>query len=332
MGLWVLLHGFGVRGKFWDLVQNSLPGPLVTAPSFDHADIETALAAIRRTLVEASDQGPVHVVGHSLGGVLGAVAAATLPATVVASVAVVSSPWEVQGNRGGLPAVARFMLKRGWLPGFVVRRRFFGPSIPAKSQKALFRTAVPEASGLRDVVGRRPWFHINSIQGAYPHPLLVFGSEADRIVSAQESRAMAQAWGGKQIILPRERGWGHDDPAVDPRAARELAEILKAFTASVGGGGSHGSGWPGPGSPRFDNAEGSETNTPGRGRPQRRPSGQGEIHGPPGEPTPGAPPGHTSDKGMVELPRFPDQGPPSTSPRGRSQHGRPLQESTPPPP
>lgn len=234
MSEWIFLHGFGVRGGFWDLVVAHLPpGQGFSAPDFDHADVESAIHSVRAFLQKRAEHGPVHVVGHSLGGIFGALAAASLDSQQIASLTILSSPWESPVPQKEIPLVFRFLMSKGLLPGFLIRSRFFGAGVPVKAQKALFQSAVPESAPLRELIGKRPWFHKALVPAPYPHPLQVIGSEGDRIVSAAESRAMAKDLGARLVILPKERKWGHDDPAVSPQAAQELVKFVADFVSRM---------------------------------------------------------------------------------------------------
>jgi predicted alpha/beta hydrolase family esterase len=183
-------------------------------------------------LIREAAEGPVHVVGHSLGGILGALAAASLSSQTVASVTVVSSPWDA-GTRNRLSGFLRFLLAKGLLPGYVVRQRFFGPGVPAQVQKDVFRTAVPEAEELKELITRRPWFHVETLPRPFPHPLLVIGSEADRVVGIEESVAFALTLGGQLERIAKARGWGHDDPAVEPSVAQDLIHRIEKFISQL---------------------------------------------------------------------------------------------------
>ena len=78
----VCLHGFGVRGYFWEVIRPHFEAMYerVLTPDLDMSTLEVMLESGRRLVGDAAaeDEAPVAVVGHSLGGVVAALTARDL--------------------------------------------------------------------------------------------------------------------------------------------------------------------------------------------------------------------------------------------------------------
>ncbi len=227
----VCLHGFGVRGFFWEhLLPRLAPGfRRVIAPDLPMQDPAAMLAGCARIVRDCADEdgAPVCLLGHSLGGILGALTARELGPAAVAGVALIAPPW---GERTDAPGpLLRFLLRHHLVPGFLTRPRFFGPGTPVRLQKELFRRAVPESPALMQaVLARRPFF-LDAFESPLPVPSLVLCSDADRITAADDSVRLAALLGADTERLPGTLGIGHDDFAFGPEAIRLTADRLLPF-------------------------------------------------------------------------------------------------------
>lgn len=232
----VLLHGYGVRGFFWDPMQQVLAerGVRVHAPDLEMSDIDDGLRQIAEVVRHEVDTSgaAVTLVGHSLGGVLAALSARALGAELVARVGIISSPFG-RVRRGPLAPLLRLALATGLIPADRVRPRFFGPDIPVDAQRALFDRAVREQPHLRRLPWQREWFHTRSFPEGLPQPAVVVASAADQVVPVDQTRAFAAALGADYHEFPAEDGMGHDDIGVSLSWARRVTERILPSGAAV---------------------------------------------------------------------------------------------------
>lgn len=230
----VLLHGYGVRGGIWNTVRDSLEGRLgpVAAPDMNATnrdDLQTqAITAITDFTTQTG--GPALVVGHSLGAVLAALAANRLGPTAVSGALLIAPPF---GHRDNVPGpVLRFLLKTRLLPPALVRPRFFSSHTPIGIQKRVFKDSVPERGDLQQLTFERTWFHTHLLTRPLPVPARVIASEADQIVPADQSRALAESIAAEFELFTADRGVGHDDFFASPAIAAKTAERMLAFATA----------------------------------------------------------------------------------------------------
>ena len=227
----VCLHGFGVRGYFWEVIRPHFEKAYnrVLTPDLHMETIDTVIASGRSVIGQAAaeDGAAVAVVGHSLGGVISALAAKDLGADAVERVVLIAPPF---GEKAKVPGrVVRFLLEHRLIPDFLTRPQFFTSHTPKDIQKSMFRRAVDETPQLQALLFTRRRFHTDLFRGPLPAPALVVASEADRIVPAAESREFAERLGAPLAIYGAERSIGHDDLTCSPTIAAELAERIRRF-------------------------------------------------------------------------------------------------------
>ena len=68
----ICLHGFGVRGNFWDPLipeLSKLSEQNIIAPDLDFSTIDSAINSSRKSIINNQDKVSV-IIGHSLGAIL----------------------------------------------------------------------------------------------------------------------------------------------------------------------------------------------------------------------------------------------------------------------
>jgi alpha-beta hydrolase superfamily lysophospholipase len=225
------LHGFGVRGYFWEVIKPHLEGVYerVLTPNLQMDTIETVLESGRRLAQEAAgeDGAPVAIIGHSLGGVVAALAARDLGPPAVDRVVLVAPPFGEAAEPPG--AVLRFLLRHKLIPDFLTRPQFFSSQTPARIQKSMFKRAVDESDELKSLIFQPKRFHTELFDAPLPVPSLVVASEADRVVPARESLEFAERIGAATEVYEARRTVGHDDFTCAPNIAEELARRVRRF-------------------------------------------------------------------------------------------------------
>jgi len=225
------LHGFGVRGYFWEVIKPHLEGVYdrVLTPDLQMDTIETVLESGRRLAQEAAgeDGAPVAIMGHSLGAVVGALAARDLGPPAVDRVVLVAPPF---GEATEVPGpFLRFLLRHKLIPDFLSRPQFFSRQTPAPIQKSMFKRAVDESPELKELIFQPRRFHTDLFDVPLAVPSLVVASEADKVVPARESLEFAQRLGASTEVYGATRNIGHDDFTCAPNIAAELSGRMRRF-------------------------------------------------------------------------------------------------------
>ena len=222
----ICIHGYGVRGFFWQefALQAKQFFPEIICPNLRMETIESTIQEIIEIGKNQAGK-PYILVGHSLGGVLSALAAQNLVGTGLLAWVGLACPFGFRGN--ATPAWLRFLLFHKLIPKFLIRRRFFGKSVPAQAQKELFSRVVKENEIFQRLINTSPWFHNNRIKPLPSIAMVAIASQADRIVSSEQSAAMAQAMAARFINFPKILGIGHDDYGVHAQAAVQVLLAIK---------------------------------------------------------------------------------------------------------
>lgn len=225
----VCIHGYGVRGFFWEgfAAEARLRYRTVVCPDLALADADQAVAEIRDLCRAHSGGGPVDLAGHSLGAALALAAARGLDAAVLGRVLAIACPYGAERRR--MPGWLRFALAHHLIPDGLIRGRFFGRRVPAAARKALFARAVVETPAVQALIAAPDWFLANLGQADPAHPTLVVASRADRIVPWQNGAALAAAMGAALHLIPEAEQVGHDDFGLSAEVA---ALVLDRFAAT----------------------------------------------------------------------------------------------------
>ncbi|MFP3959165.1 MAG: alpha/beta hydrolase [Spirochaetaceae bacterium] len=231
-GTLVCLHGFGVRGYFFEIIAPYLRAQYrrVLTPDLRMDTLESVLHSGRNLLTEAAREegAPVAALGHSLGGVVAALAARDLGPNTIDRIVLVAPPF---GENTAVPGpVVRFLLKHKLIPDFLTRPQFFSSHTPKDIQKSIFRRAVDETPELQAHLFTPRRFHTDMFEAPLHVPALVTASEADKIVPVEESRRFAERLGAELAVWEAQRNVGHDDLVCSPTIAAELAERITLFT------------------------------------------------------------------------------------------------------
>jgi pimeloyl-ACP methyl ester carboxylesterase len=227
----ILLHGYGVRSWFWDMVKPVLEkaGYTVYAPDIWQKTLPERILALR-SLIEVQNS-PVILIGHSMGGILSSVLAKELGPEKVREVIILASPF---GERQGhLQGVYKFLIKHRLLPGFMVAHRFFSKRIPKEIRRKFFAKAVPEPYEIQDLVFQKRWFHTDILTSGLEQKTVVIASKMDLVVHWKLTKSFAEAIEADFKIYEKQRKVYHNDFVVDPELIQDIVEIVESFQKST---------------------------------------------------------------------------------------------------
>lgn len=227
----VCLHGFGVRGFYWepllDTLLNQKPFQLLP-PDLDFATPETAFVSAVEMVQQENE--PVYLMGHSLGGALAAIVAQELGPEIVPKVAILAAPY---GSTPGSPFVRQilaFLLHHDWLlPDFLTRAQFFTKATPKAQQQQLWHRTVKEAPGLIDALVEDEFPFTSRITKPLPQGFdnsLVVAAGADKTVSLDRVKALAEILHAPLQVMENA---GHNDLIYAPGFRTRLESLLFNF-------------------------------------------------------------------------------------------------------
>ena len=230
----IFLHGFGVRGRFWngftDFFTSTEGGRFtrVLTPDLQMPDVDTLVETTTELVQsEAERSGGVCLVGHSLGGAVAAVVGSRLGDDLVRRLVCVSSPFG--RNHSRLGGVIKLLISHHLIPEFAIRSRFYSKRTPKEIQKQMFGQVVAETPALLDAVLAETQFHTTVLTHRLSQPSLVMASEADKVVPAAQSKALAGAIGAELSIFTASERVAHNDMIAAPAVRVRAQQIIGAF-------------------------------------------------------------------------------------------------------
>lgn len=235
----LLLHGTAAAREQWAPLTVQADGFTVLAPDFPGSGLTTdgggpitveALAAQAEAVLDHAGVAAAHVAGHSLGGVVAAHLAGTRPGRVRS--AVLHAAWPVTDVRQDAGFRYWLDLLDAGLFARMLPLMAFGPRYweraTAESNEELVKTLETVIQpGTARQIGTDRAVDLRPVLPGITAPVLVLGSAHDRIVTADQQRALVAA-------IPDARGAeidaGHGAPAELPD---EFARVVLDFVRSA---------------------------------------------------------------------------------------------------
>jgi esterase/lipase len=228
----VLLHGYGVRGFFFEPIVTFFESRFteVLTPDLDMANMDILIDSTRTYFESLHQKYPtaeIYLVGHSLGGILAILIASMLGTNIIKKIAVISSPY---GKRKiPFKKLVKFLIVHQLIPSFITRPRFFSPQTPKSVQKKIWRQKVSESiQMIEEMLSESPNYldFITSIE----QNSIVIASESDKIVSYEECIKLAEKINAAEILVfEKKRKIFHNDFITAPLIAQEISEKITTF-------------------------------------------------------------------------------------------------------
>lgn len=229
----VLLHGYGVRGFFFEPIKTMFESRFnhVFNPDIDLTNVESALDSSVNYFENLHIKYPeseIYIIGHSLGGILASIIAHKLGVNVINKIAVIASPYSTQKLK--YKRLIRFLIVHKLIPSFVSRPRFFSKNHTPKSvQKKLWKQVVSESEEMVDELLADEPFHLKHLH-KLEQECIVIGSEYDKIVPIDSVKAFFDVIDGKEYIeFPESKKISHNDFITGPMIAQEISDIITTF-------------------------------------------------------------------------------------------------------
>lgn len=230
----VMLHGFGVRGFFWDpYIHSNLQNKFhqIFAPDLDFTTIEVAIKSTKQLVIDYhqryGNMGPIFILGHSLGGILAAILAKELGPNIIEKIVIMASPYGEYSSSERNINIQRWFIKHDWLlPGFLTRRVFFTKKTPKKIQKALWKKTVKESNEFIDQIITKKMFHTELFSEPLKQESFVIAGKHDKSVKIDQTIKFAKVLGSKTKIY---ENVGHNDLVYAPNIATKVIEDIIQF-------------------------------------------------------------------------------------------------------
>jgi predicted alpha/beta hydrolase family esterase len=230
----IMLHGFGVRGFFWDPYKHSdLQNKFhhIFTPDLNFKNIKTAVESTRDTVSFYHDKygklGPFYLVGHSLGGILAAILAKELGPEVISKIVLIASPYGESRSSERSIKIQRWLIKHDrLLPGFLTRPAFFTKKTPKNIQKTLWNKTVKETPEFIDEIISQKYFHTDLFTQPLVQKALVIASKHDKTVNIEQAETFAKVLGADTKIYEKV---GHNDLVYAPNVASKVIQDINDF-------------------------------------------------------------------------------------------------------
>ena len=234
----IMLHGYGVRGFFWEpFLQSKLKDVFssMLAPDLDFSNIDTAVSSAKKCIQDAYKQignsGSLVVLGHSLGGILSALAANELGPEIVNKLIIMASPYGDTGLSNSAIKFQLWLLRHDWLlPDFITMPQFFSNLTPKSVQKMVWEQAVKENENLLPGVLTRRWFHTDILTEKLPMKSLFIASKKDKLIPFNQTEEFARVIGAEMFVPGTCR---HDDLVFAPSMASVIIDRIEKFVTDV---------------------------------------------------------------------------------------------------
>ena len=226
----ICLHGFGVRGNFWDPLipeLSKLSEQNIIAPDLDFSTIDSAINSSRKSIINNQDKVSV-IIGHSLGAVL------ALRQELVnldnKNIYLIllgcGMPIKMHSIATG---ITRIIMKYGYLlPDHFWQSSFFSSITPQDIQDKFFSKVVKESNVFINELTSKNNDLLNfleNIDRSLPRTLFITGAK-DRLTTTDRTVALANKLDATFISIDNA---GHNDLIYSELIRKKVVKEIISF-------------------------------------------------------------------------------------------------------
>ena len=226
----ICLHGFGVRGNFWDPLipeLSKLSEQNIIAPDLDFSTIDSAINSSRKSIINNQDKVSV-IIGHSLGAVLALRQELVNLDNKNIYLILLGCGMPIKMH-SIVTGITRIIMKYGYLlPDHFWQSSFFSSITPQDIQDKFFSKVVKESNVFINELTSKNNDLLNfleNIDRSLPRTLFITGAK-DRLTTTDRTVALANKLDATFISIDNA---GHNDLIYSELIRKKVVKEIISF-------------------------------------------------------------------------------------------------------
>ena len=226
----ICLHGFGVRGNFWDPLipeLSKLSEQNIIAPDLDFSTIDSAINSSRKSIINNQDKVSV-IIGHSLGAVLALRQELVNLDNKNIYLILLGCGMPIKMH-SIVTGITRIIMKYGYLlPDHFWQSSFFSSITPQDIQDKFFSKVVKESNAFINELTSKNNDLLNfleNIDRSLPRTLFITGAK-DRLTTTDRTVALANKLDATFISIDNA---GHNDLIYSELIRKKVVKEIISF-------------------------------------------------------------------------------------------------------
>ena len=226
----ICLHGFGVRGNFWDPLipeLSKLSEQNIIAPDLDFSTIDSAINSSRKSIINNQDKVSV-IIGHSLGAILALRQELVNLDNKNIYLILLGCGMPIKMH-SIVTGITRIIMKYGYLlPDHFWQSSFFSSITPQDIQDKFFSKVVKESNVFINELTSKNNDLLNfleNIDRSLPRTLFITGAK-DRLTTTDRTVALANKLDATFISIDNA---GHNDLIYSELVRKKVVKEIISF-------------------------------------------------------------------------------------------------------
>ena len=226
----ICLHGFGVRGNFWDPLipeLSKLSEQNIIAPDLDFSTIDSAINSSRKSIINNQDKVSV-IIGHSLGAILALRQELVNLDNKNIYLILLGCGMPIKMH-SIVTGITRIIMKYGYLlPDHFWQSSFFSSITPQDIQDKFFSKVVKESNVFINELTSKNNDLLNfleNIDRSLPRTLFITGAK-DRLTTTDRTVALANKLAATCISIDNA---GHNDLIYSELIRKKVVKEIISF-------------------------------------------------------------------------------------------------------
>ena len=226
----ICLHGFGVRGNFWDPLipeLSKLSEQNINAPDLDFSTIDSAINSSRKSIINNQDKVSV-IIGHSLGAILALRQELVNLDNKNIYLILLGCGMPIKMH-SIVTGITRIIMKYGYLlPDHFWQSSFFSSITPQDIQDKFFSKVVKESNVFINELTSKNNDLLNfleNIDRSLPRTLFITGAK-DRLTTTDRTVALANKLDATFISIDNA---GHNDLIYSELIRKKVVKEIISF-------------------------------------------------------------------------------------------------------